>query len=526
MLIFTALAFSFVGPLSAQDDSAVTGGSDAVSPVSDTASPAAAPVTAAAASTPASVSASPALPAPAAVPAAALQKTDAATIPAGSAVTITITAPADAVSFGPAQPGTVSGQTGGLAGDAQVLSEAEQDRDELEADAEKWGLVDYIQRIGIALVIIAIQVLLIWFVWQRLFKWLTTKAIGWGHKNIKPLHIKKLHLLSTKQILGVIEFVLRILKYVLTLLQLYLTLPIIFSLFPLTQNLAGKLFGYILNPLKNIAAGLISFIPHLITIVIILWVAKYALRLLKFFATQIEKERLVIPGFYADWAAPTFNILRVLVYAFTVVVIYPYLPGSGSAVFQGVSVFIGVIFSLGSSSAIGNLIAGLVITYMRPFKVGDRIQFQNITGFVVEKSLTVIRIRTHKNEFVTFPNTMVLNSSIVNYNTSADEKEEGLILHADVTMGYGVPWTQVHEILIAAALKTGHVQTEPKPFVLQTALDDFYAKYEINAYTKDVDLVPRIYSELYQNLQDGFREAGISLTAPAYQIWLPPEAGG
>ncbi|GHV16324.1 hypothetical protein FACS189493_1960 [Spirochaetia bacterium] len=290
------------------------------------------------------------------------------------------------------------------------------------------------------------------------------------------------------------------------------------------EELDDKLFGYVLNPLKNIAIGLVSFIPHLITIVIILWVAKYAIRLLKFFATQIEKERLVIPGFYPDWAAPTFNILRVLIYAFTVVVIYPYLPGSGSAVFQGVSVFIGVLFSLGSSSAIGNLIAGLVITYMRPFKVGDRIQFQNITGFVVEKSLTVIRIRTHKNEFVTFPNTMVLNSSIINYNTSADEKEEGLILHADVTMGYNVPWTQVHEILITAALKTSHVQTDPKPFVLQTALDDFYAKYQINAYTKDVDLVPGIYSELYQNLQDGFAAAGINLTAPAYWINMPVDA--
>jgi small-conductance mechanosensitive channel len=369
-----------------------------------------------------------------------------------------------------------------------------------------------------------VQIVLIWLVWQKFFKWLTIKVVGWGQKNIKPLNIKKLHVLSTKQILGVIEFLLRILKYVITVFQLFLTLPIIFSLFPVTQNLASTLFGYILNPLKNIAIGIISFIPNLITIVIILWVTKYVIRFLKFFTVQIEKEKLVIPGFYADWASPTFNILRVLVYAFTVVVIYPYLPGSGSAVFQGVSVFIGVIFSLGSSSAIGNLIAGLVITYMRPFKVGDRIQFQNVTGFVVEKSLTVIRIRTHKNEFVTFPNTMVLNSSIVNYNTSADEQEEGLIIHADITMGYSVPWTQVHEILIAAALQTSHVQKTPKPFVLQTALDDFYAKYQINAYTKDVDRVPRIYSELYENLQNGFKDAGIDLTSPAYRINVPLDA--
>jgi small-conductance mechanosensitive channel len=145
---------------------------------------------------------------------------------------------------------------------------------------------------------------------------------------------------------------------------------------------------------------------------------------------------------------------------------------------------------------------------------------------VVEKSLMVVRIKTHKNEYVTYPNIMVLNSSIINYNTSSDEDEEGLILHADVTMGYAVPWTQVHEILIEAALNTRGIEKNPKPFVLQTSLDDFYAKYQINAYTKDVNNVPRIYSELYENLQNGFKAAGIDLTAPAYQIWLPPENHG
>ncbi|GHV11521.1 hypothetical protein FACS189491_02900 [Spirochaetia bacterium] len=514
ILIFTALALVLSGPLSAQDASAPDAAAEDGAGMGQAA--------------PDTVPATPAVSAPAsrsaAVPEPALTTT------AGGTVTITITAPADAVSFGPAQPGAAS--TGGAALDitgsgaagADAASpDAEQAIQEPGEDAEKWGITDYIINIGIALGIIALQIVLIWLVWQKLFKWLTLQALGWGHKNIKPLNIKKLHLLSVKQILGVIEFLLRILKYVVTVFQLFLTLPIIFSLFPATKNLADTLIGFILHPLKKMVTGTIAFIPNLITIVIILWATRYVIRFLKFFATQIEKEKLVLPGFYADWAQPTFNILRVLVYAFTVVVVYPYLPGSGSAVFQGVSVFVGVIFSLGSSSAIGNLIAGLVITYMRPFKIGDRIQFKDVTGFVVEKTLMVVRIKTHKNEYVTFPNIMVLNSSIVNYNTSSDEDEEGLIIYADVTMGYSVPWTRVHEILIAAALKTTGIEKTPKPFVLQTALDDFYAKYQINAFTKDVNKVPRIYSELYQNLQDGFAAAEINLTAPAYRIWLPPE---
>ncbi|MDR1178274.1 MAG: mechanosensitive ion channel family protein, partial [Spirochaetaceae bacterium] len=186
-------------------------------------------------------------------------------------------------------------------------------------------------------------------------------------------------------------------------------------------------------------------------------------------------------------------------------------------------VFVGIIFSLGSSSAIGNLVAGMVLTYMRPFKTGDRIKINDITGFVIEKSPFVVRVKTHKNEYVTFPNMMILTSSIVNYHTSSTEDEEGLIVHAEMTMGYAVPWPKVHELLIASALKTSHIQKTPKPYVLQTALDDYYCRYQINVYTKDVDMIPRIYSELCQNIQDHFREAGISLTAPGYQIRLHPE---
>jgi small-conductance mechanosensitive channel len=416
-----------------------------------------------------------------------------------------------------------SGEAAGIVAAAKqtILAIPEESVKALGGLADQQDMVDFLKKLGFALSIIAGQILLIWLVWL-FFKWLSKKVTTQWTRRLKPLTIKNFRLLTTKQIVSCIQVVLRILKYIITVFQLFITIPMVFSLFPQTEVLASTLFGYILTPLKNILWGAVRYIPNLITIVIILLVTKYVLRALKFFSIQIEREKLIIPGFYPDWAQPTFNILRVLLYAFTVAIIYPYLPGSDSRIFQGVSVFVGIIFSLGSSSAIGNLIAGLVITYMRPFKIGDRIQIKDITGFVVEKSPIVIRIKTHKNEYVTFPNMMILNSSITNYHTSSDEDEEGLILHADVTMGYAVPWQQVHEILIEAALQTKRVQKTPKPFVLQTALDDFYAKYQINLYTKEVARVPAIYSELYQNLQNGFKAAGIDLTAPAYRINLPP----
>ncbi|AEF83128.1 MscS Mechanosensitive ion channel [Leadbettera azotonutricia ZAS-9] len=380
----------------------------------------------------------------------------------------------------------------------------------------------FAEKFGIAAGIVAGQIILIIVIWL-IFKRIARKIKAGDGTKIKPLTIKNIRLLSTKQITSTIILLLRLLKYVITAFQLFITVPIVFSLFPSTEELASTIFGYILTPLKNIGIGIVKYIPNLITIIIILFINKYILKALKFFSGQIARERLKIPGFYPDWAQPTFNILRVLIYAFTVAVIYPYLPGSESRVFQGVSVFVGIIFSLGSSSAIGNLVAGLVITYMRPFKIGDRISIQGNTGFVVEKSIMVLRIKTSKNEYITYPNLQILSASIINYNTSSDEDEEGLILHAEITFGYSTPWRVIHEILIEAALKTEHVLKKPKPFVLQTALDDFYARYQINCYTKQIENMPAIYSELYQNLQDGFAAKGLDMTAPAYQIRLPAE---
>jgi small-conductance mechanosensitive channel len=376
------------------------------------------------------------------------------------------------------------------------------------------------ERFGIAAAVVAIQALLIVLVWFAAKK-ISRKIKSSAGNRIKPLIIKNLKILTAKQIVDIILILIRVAKYLVTAFQLFITVPIIFSLYPATEELASTIFGYILNPLKNILFDAVSYIPNIITIIIILLITKYILRGMKFFAKQIENGKLTLPGFYADWARPTFNLLRFLLYAFTIAIIYPHLPGSESRIFQGVSVFVGIVVSLGSSSAISNLVAGLVITYMRPFKIGDRIKLKDITGFVIEKSPFVIRLRNIRNEFITFPNITVLNSDIINYNTSGEE--EGLILHAKITMGYDIPWRDVYDVLINAALKTPFVEENPKPFVLQTGLDDFYANYEINVHTKEIEKVMLIYSLLYQNIQDEFKKAGISICTPHFYSKPPGE---
>ncbi|MDR1788242.1 MAG: mechanosensitive ion channel family protein [Treponema sp.] len=375
---------------------------------------------------------------------------------------------------------------------------------------------------GGLVLIMAALIFLVWVLFKRLGKKIEIKAKG----KIKPLMIKKLNILSAKNILHIILFAVRIVKYLVTVFLFFITVPIIFGLFPQTEQFANTLFGWVMTPLKKLFFGVVEYIPKLITIIVICLAAHYLLKAIKFFAAKIEEGKLVLPGFYADWAQPTYNILRFLLYAFTLVMIYPNLPGSDSDAFKGVSVFVGVIVSLGSSSAIGNIVAGIVMTYMRPFKVGDRIQIQNNIGFVVEKTLTVVRIRTHKNEYITFPNITILNSSIINYTTSSAESEEGLILHADITFGYNTPWQVVHEVLLKGAAATTGVLEDPKPFVLQLAMEDNYCRYQINCYTKQVDRAPRIYAELFENIQNEFHRRGIDMTAPQYRIILPVEAAG
>jgi small-conductance mechanosensitive channel len=197
------------------------------------------------------------------------------------------------------------------------------------------------------------------------------------------------------------------------------------------------------------------------------------------------------------------------------VMIFPKLPGSDSPIFQGVSVFLGLLVSLGSSSAIGNMVAGLVITYMRPFKIGDLIKLGDVTGEVIEKTLLVTRLRTVRNEEITIPNSAVLSGNTTNYSALA--KDEGLIIHTTVTIGYDVHWKTMHEALLEAASRTANLIPYKNPFVLQTSLDDFYVSYQLNVYTSQSNALAPIYSELHQHILDVCAEKGIEIMSPHYR---------
>jgi small-conductance mechanosensitive channel len=364
---------------------------------------------------------------------------------------------------------------------------------------------------------------------QRFFFWLRKGVVRGRNTWVPSIRIQKLELLSAERAADFLLWFLGMLRVLVLALMLYVTVPVILSFFPWTRAYADRLFGYIITPFASIWNATLEYVPNLFIIGAIAIVTWYLLKLIHVFFAAIERGALVFTGFYAEWAIPTYKLVRALVMIFAFVMMWPYLPGSDSPAFQGVGVILGLLISFGSASAIGNMVGGIVLTYMRPFKVGDRVKIADTVGDIVERTLLVTRIRTIKNVEITIPNAMVLGSHIINYSATAEEG--GVVLHTGVTIGYDVPWRHVHELLVAAATDTDGIVVEPKPFVLQTSLDDFYVAYELNAATREPRRMAEIYSLLHANIQDRFNAAGVEIMSPHYRAArdgnaaaLPPTA--
>lgn len=384
--------------------------------------------------------------------------------------------------------------------------------DKLHAMHAVHGWREMVKRILLFTLVLVIQYLLL-----RLTNWCfrrVRRRVYRRRSRLRPVLIKDYELLNTQRQVRLLVFSSNIARWIIILVELLISVPLLFAIFPTTQTLAYKLLSYIWTPMYDILTGVLAYIPNLFTIAVIWLVVRYAVKGLYFLAQEIGEEKLKIGGFYPDWAIPTFHIIRFLLYAFMLAMIYPYLPGSDSGIFKGISVFVGLIISLGSSTVVANIIAGLVITYMRPFRLGDRIKLNETTGKVIEKTAFVTRLRTPRNEVVTIPNSFIMSSHTVNYSSSA--REYGLLIHTEVTIGYDTPWRKVHQLLIDSALATPGVVSQPEPFVLETALSDYYPIYQLHACIRDADRMAHILSELNQHIQDHFAQAGVEIMSPGY----------
>lgn len=344
---------------------------------------------------------------------------------------------------------------------------------------------------------------------------LAARITNWQQSKVRSFKIQNYELLDNNEVTQFVLLGWKSIGYLIYLLYAYLYLNSVFLFFPKTERLAQTLLGSLLDIFVEGGMAVISYLPSLLFLVVLFYISKGMLKICHHFFQGLKRDEIKIAGFYSEWAEPTYKLLRIVIILFMIIIAFPYLPGSGSPAFKGISIFLGVLVSLGGSSTVANVISGIMLTYMRAFQIGDRVKIAEAEGDIVERTLFVTRIRTIKNVEITIPNIMVLNNHIINYSTQA--KNEGVTLHTTITIGYDVPWNTVHDLLLAAADVTDQVEKTPKPFILQTKLDDFYVHYELNGITHQPDKMGAIYSDLHQHILDQFNAAGVEIASPHFR---------
>ena len=352
--------------------------------------------------------------------------------------------------------------------------------------------------------------------------WVLLKGVGWfgirlerwAGRYVAESGARRLHLLMVERGRLLATTALKFTITVALIGEFSFVISYTLGLFPQTAGISTTLLDFLEHTFGLAGRALIAYLPSGGFAAVSVLVTYYILKILKFLASAIESGDLSVKGLHPEMAKPTYQLARLVVLVFALVVVFPYLPGGNSEAFKGVSIFLGLLLSLGSSSAVSNLLAGLVLTYMRPYRAGDRVKIADTIGDVLEKSLLVTRLRTVKNVEVVIPNSSILNNQILNYSALA--RSRGLILHTTVTIGYNAPWRTVQELLVRAALKTEGILPAPVPFVLQTSLNDFHISYELNAYTDRANDTQDIYSRLHEAIQDSFNEAGVEIMSPTF----------
>jgi small-conductance mechanosensitive channel len=351
-------------------------------------------------------------------------------------------------------------------------------------------------------------------------------ALRWGRKHfeawlderrerVPALRLRELEIVSNQKIYAALRTALRLGLLFLALVVVVAAALLIFEQFPATRGYTEAVLLWIWHPLRNIVIGVLDYLPNLIYILVIVVVTRVVLRVITFIFLQAERGVISLaPWIHRDVARPTGTLIKAIIVLLALFFIAPLIPGTGSRAAQGITIILGLMVSFGSTSTVGNVIAGVVLTYMRPFRLGERVTVGTVTGDVIEKSFLYTKIRTIKNEEVIVPSLQAIGGAITNYSALAPR--QGLILHTTLTIGYDAPWRRVHELLLAAAAKTKDVEKDPAPFVWQTALNDFFASYQLNAYTHRADRMMAIYAELHQNIQDAFNEGGVEILSPHY----------
>lgn len=363
----------------------------------------------------------------------------------------------------------------------------------------------------VATALLGVAVVLVVWIWRR-FDALLRRRL---QARIHTVGIQSFEVVRAEKIWAALHNGMVATRTVVLAVTALLYFGYVFAQWPATRATSAHLFGMVLAPVQVLAAGFIANIPRLLFLVVLYIVVRFLLRLVRLFFEAVGRGTVTLSGFDAEWAQPTYKIVRIAIVAFGLIVAYPYIPGSESAAFKGVSLFIGIVFSLGSSTAVSNVIAGYMMTYRRAFRPGDRVKIGDSIGDVLEVRLQVTHLRSVKNEEIIIPNAQILSGEVMNYSSLA--RERGLLLHTEVGIGYETPWRQVEAMLLLAATRTDGLAPEPRPFVLVKRLGDFAVVYELNAPCRDASAMAVLYTALHRHILDVFNEFGVQIMTPAYE---------
>ncbi len=372
--------------------------------------------------------------------------------------------------------------------------------------------LEYAEDILIALAILLLMGIEIWAV---------KKGTNYLKSTIKkfsfqPFKFRSFELLNIGKQRLFLTGIITCLQILIILLIIYFSLIFTLSILPGTEDVANKLIEFIFLPLKNTFIAVTGYLPRLFTVLITVIIFRYLVSMVKSVFREIDKKKLNIQGFEPHWARTTGSIIVFLLNTLMLIMILPDLPGYKSLAFKGVIAFLGALITIGGSSVIANYMAGIVVTYMNSFRLGDWVKIDNTTGEITEISPFAIKLRTAKMVVVSIPNSRILTTHINNF--SSEFGNQRVLLHTTVSIGYDVSWKTVNELLISAAEKTASLDLSTPPFVRQHKLDDFYVVYELNAYSKEPSKMSGIYSEMHKHILEEFNVAGVEILSPHYRV--------
>ncbi len=368
-----------------------------------------------------------------------------------------------------------------------------------------------------AAVLLGAAVLLV--LYSRLYRRVRAWAIRGTGRQLEQVEKALSSTVRLVQLRAVLALALSTLNALAWLVVLAATVDVILSLFPQSRIFSEQMLALVSSPLVDTGRAIIASIPSLIFVAVVVVATRVLLQLNEGVFGQIESGTRVIQGFYPEWARPTRRIISIALIVAGVVVAFPYIPGSDTAAFKSISILLGVVVSLGSSSVVSNFLNGLLLTYMRAFRVGDVVRIGDTLGTVLESGTMVTRLRTLRETELVIPNVAIMSGKVTNYSASGVP-----LVSTAVTIGYNTSWRQVQAMLELAAAETEGIQCDPAPFVLQSGLEDFYIRYELWVALEDPWQLPRVMAMLHANIQDQFNEHGVQIMSPHYMLDPPQPA--